>query len=62
MMTRVVFNLPSQNLKSRIIQIFGTKYNKKILEVNEQTSIVSISGFIVNPMEAKRPEVNNIFC
>lgn len=58
---KVVFNLPLQNLKSRIIQIFGTKYNKKILEVNEQTSIVSISGFIVNPMEAKKTRGEQYF-
>ena len=57
----VVFNLPSQNIKSRIIQIFGKKYNKKILEVNEKTSIVSISGFIVNPMEAKKTRGEQYF-
>ena len=58
---KVVFNLPLQNLKSRIIQIFGKKYNKKILEVDEQTSIVSISGFIVNPMEAKKTRGEQYF-
>ena len=49
-----LYNLPITNLKQRIIQLFGKKYNEKILSIKEDTSIVSINGFLGNPLDAKK--------
>ena len=62
-----LYNLSSTNLKQRIIQLFGKKYNEKILSIKEETSIVSINGFLGNPLDAKKTRgeqflfVNNRF-
>ena len=62
-----IYNLVSTNLKNRIIHLFGKKYKEKILDVKEETTIVSINGFIGNPLDAKRTRgeqflyVNNRF-
>ncbi len=64
---QIIYNLSKSNLKKRIIQLFGKKYNEKILPLKEHTSIVSISGFIGNPLDAKKTRgeqflyVNNRF-
>ena len=54
-----IFNLPSSNYRQRIVAIFGGKTNEKLVPVNEETEIVSISGFVGKPEFAKRPEQNN---
>lgn len=62
-----VFNLPATKLRQRIINIFGKRYNSRLVPVEEQTSITSISGFILKPEFAKRTRgeqylfVNNRF-
>ena len=62
-----IYNLTTHNLKQRIIQLFGKKYNEKILPLEETTSIVNIMGFIGNPLDAKKTRgeqflfVNNRF-
>ena len=49
-----IYNLKKTNLKQRIIDLFGKRYNKKILPISETTSIVKISGFIGNPLDSKK--------
>jgi len=64
---KIIYNLPPANTKQRIIQIFGKRYNQKMLPVKEETSIVEISGFLGNPIESKKTRgeqflyVNNRF-
>jgi len=64
---KTIYNLNQVNLKQRIIQLFGKRYNEKMLAIKEETSIVSINGFLGNPMDAKRTRgeqflyVNNRF-
>ncbi|MAZ57808.1 MAG: DNA mismatch repair protein MutL [Flavobacteriales bacterium] len=65
--SKSLYNIAGTNLKKRIIQIFGNRYNKKILPIEEETSIVSVNGFIGNPLDAKKTRgeqflyVNNRF-
>lgn len=49
-----IFDLKKSNLKQRIIDVFGKRYNKKILPIKENTSIVNITGFIGNPLDSKK--------
>ena len=51
---KIIYNLNSANLKQRIIQLFGKRYKEKVLTIKEETSIVSITGFLGNPIDAKR--------
>jgi DNA mismatch repair protein MutL len=44
-----VFQLPASSLKQRIVNLFGTLYNARLLPVEQETAIVTISGFIVSP-------------
>lgn len=62
-----LYNLSTENFKNRIIQLFGRRYKQKILQIKEQTTIVSIDGFLGNPLDAKKTRgeqylfVNNRF-
>lgn len=54
-----VFNLPSSNLRQRIVNVFGIKTNEKLVPIEEITEIVTIRGFIGKPEFAKKVEENN---
>ena len=64
---KTLYNIENTNLKKRIIQLFGKRYNEKILPIEEITNIVSIKGFLGNPLDAKKTRgeqflyVNNRF-
>jgi DNA mismatch repair protein MutL len=49
-----IFNLPISNLKSRITGLFGKQINQNLINVETDTSIVKISGFIGKPEHAKK--------
>lgn len=49
-----IHNLPSSNLRQRIINIFGKQLNSKIVNIDSNTSIANISGFIGDPQKAKK--------
>lgn len=49
-----LFNLRKANHRQRIVHIFGTKTNQKLVPVVEDTQVVKISGFIIKPEFAKK--------
>ncbi len=48
-----VYNLTKSNLRQRIVQIYGAKYNERLVPVNEETDIVKITGFVTKPEYTK---------
>lgn len=62
-----VFHLPQGTLKQRIVHVFGNSYNEKLVPIEEDTSIIKVSGFIGKPNFAKKTRgeqylfVNNRF-
>jgi DNA mismatch repair protein MutL len=56
-----VFNLPESNYRQRIVNIFGTKTNEKLVPVNEETEVVKISGFVGKPEYAKKTRGEQYF-
>ena len=56
-----VFNLPASNMKQRIVNIFGTKTNEKLVPVSEESEIVSVEGFVVKPEFAKKGRGEQFF-
>src|SRR5690554_2454163 len=56
-----VFNLPESNSRQRIVNIFGSKTNEKLVPVNEETDIIKISGFVLKPEFAKKSRGEQFF-
>lgn len=50
----VIYDLPIQNLKERVTQIFGSSYKASLIEFREETSYVKIHGFASDPKLAKK--------
>ncbi len=48
------YQLAATKRRQRIVQIFGRHINGNLLEVNVDTSIIRIKGFIGNPQAAKK--------
>lgn len=49
-----IFNLPESGLRQRIINVYGKGLNQKLLSVDAQSSLVTISGFVGRPDTAKK--------
>lgn len=49
-----IFNLPESGLRQRIINIYGKNLNQKLLSLDAQSSMVTISGFVGRPDSAKK--------
>ena len=49
-----LFHLLGSNVRQRIIGILGKGYNEKLVPVEEETDLVSITGFIGKPDAAKK--------
>ena len=56
-----LFNLPLVNQRQRIVHIFGSRTNEKLVPVNEETQVVKISGFINKPEFAKKSRGEQFF-
>ena len=57
----LVFNLPSSNARQRIVNIFGSKTNEKLVPVEETTEILKIDGFVIKPDFAKKGRGQQFF-
>ena len=56
-----LFNLPKSNYRQRIVNIFGTKTNEKLVPVDEETQVVKITGFISKPEFSKKSRGEQFF-
>ncbi len=56
-----VFNLNKSNLKQRIISIFGTNYTQRLLNVDTDSNIVKITGFLCKPEYARKTRGEQYF-
>ncbi len=56
-----VFNLPSSNIRQRIVNVFGAKTNEKLVPVSEETDIVQVKGFVIKPQFAKKSRGEQFF-
>lgn len=56
-----VFHLEAGNVKQRIIQIMGSSYNAKMVNVKEETDYMNIHGFIGKPETAKKTRGDQYF-
>lgn len=56
-----VHRLPPTNFRQRIVNLYGNKYNHRLVPVKETTDIVKVSGFIGKPEYAKRTRGEQYF-
>jgi len=56
-----LFNLPSENYRQRVVHIFGSKTNEKLVPVDEDTEVLKISGFVGKPEYAKKTRSEQFF-
>jgi DNA mismatch repair protein MutL len=50
----VIYNLPSENTRKRIVSLFSRNINLNLIPVDTKTSVINISGFIGQPKYAKK--------
>lgn len=55
------FNLPESNYRQRIVNVFGAKTNEKLVPVDEETEVLTVSGFIGKPEFAKKTRGEQFF-
>ncbi len=56
-----VFDLRAGNLRQRIAAIFGNSYNERLVPVEEDTSIVRLTGYVCKPEFAKKSRGEQYF-
>lgn len=57
-----IYNLRRANtLKQRILEVEGKDMAKELIDVSTSTSIISVSGFVGNPQDARRSAGNQYF-
>jgi DNA mismatch repair protein MutL len=56
-----VYNLPATNLKQRIVHLFGKAMNQNLTQIDTETSLVRISGFIGKPENARHTPGEQFF-
>jgi len=49
-----VFQHPVSNFRQRIVNLYGASYNERLVPVQEETSLLNISGFVGKPQFARR--------
>ena len=56
-----IYNLSGQGLRQRIVQIYGAKFNQRLVPVNVETDMIQITGFIVKPEFSKAAKDQSFF-
>ena len=56
-----LFNLPVSILRQRILAIFGKKRNQQLLNVDVNTSLVKLNGYIAKPETARKKGAHQFF-
>ena len=56
-----LFSLPTSNIRQRIVNIFGSKSNEKLVPVKEDTEVLKLSGFIFKPEFSKKSRGEQFF-
>ncbi len=58
---RQLFMLPKSNLKQRIVALFGSAFNNRLVPVEQESDILSISGYISKPEFSRKTRGEQYF-
>src|ERR1700744_4717292 len=56
-----VYHLQAEVLKQRIVHLFGSNYNQRLVPVEEDTSIIKLHGFVGKPEFARKTRGEQFF-
>lgn len=56
-----VYHLPATSLKQRIVHLFGSNYNQRLVPVEEDTTIIRLHGFVGKPEFARKTRGEQFF-
>lgn len=56
-----MFHLQPGNLRQRLVGIFGTQYNNRLVPVGEETDVLKVKGFVGKPEFAKKVRGEQMF-
>lgn len=56
-----LFNIKASPLRQRIVNMFGPRYNERLVPVKEETAILKVNGFIGKPEFAKKTRGEQYF-
>lgn len=56
-----IYHLPASSLKQRVVHVFGNNYNQRLVPIEEETSIISLEGFIGKPEFARKTRGEQFF-
>ena len=56
-----IFHLPAANLRQRLVGVWGTNANKKLVPISEETDIIKIYGFVGKPQYSRRTRGEQLF-
>lgn len=56
-----IYHLNDSNLRKRIVSVFGSKMNEKLVPINEDTELISMEGFVAKPEYAKKKRGEQFF-
>ncbi|HBQ56949.1 MAG TPA: DNA mismatch repair endonuclease MutL [Porphyromonadaceae bacterium] len=54
-------HLPPANLRQRIVQMQGKGINQQLIEINEETTLAKIHGYVSTPQFARKGRANQFF-
>lgn len=56
-----LFNLPVSSLKQRILSIFGKKLNQVLLNIEVNTTLIKLSGYVTKPEASRKKGAHQYF-
>ena len=56
-----LFHLPKSSTRQRIVNLFGNKYNEKLVPVEEETNLVRVKGYVGKPEFARKTRGEQYF-
>ncbi|MBQ2130925.1 MAG: DNA mismatch repair endonuclease MutL [Prevotella sp.] len=56
-----MFNLKPENMKQRILDVFGKRMNQDLLPISVETTMCKISGFVGKPESARKKNTRQYF-
>ena len=56
-----LFHLPVSSLRQRIINVFGKKLNQQLLNVDVNTSLIKVTGYVGKPDSARKKGAHQYF-
>jgi DNA mismatch repair protein MutL len=56
-----LFQLPASNLRKRIVHLFGSRMNNRLVPLEEETQVLRLGGYICKPEFAKKSRGEQFF-